>query len=411
MSQNLLLNQPKGDTPSQGPARRGALARRPVIAHPVAVACLAGVALVYGLPLALALASVTPGPWNEPDVAVTVWNAWWLGQGLAGSAEVLRTTAILAPLGADLTLHAFGPLFSLVALPFVPWLGYVGAVNVAVLVTLFLNGAVVYWLLNREIRQSAAALGAAFLMVAVPVTSELFGGRAAAASLWTVAAALGSAGSLMDRPRVWNVMGLALALVAALLSDLQLFLSALVWLAIYLAGRIVRAGRMSLGASRLKALGISLVAGLLPFVVIYVPALWRGPARGYPLPSVEDLTAESFRLADYMDLRLIQLEFGYEFLAAVVLTLFLFGRRAEYRVWLGGALVFLVLALGPSLQTTSIPLPPALATTVPLLALIDAPRRFMLPALLGMTGVAAFLCARVFHRLPSRGAVAPMAFA
>ncbi len=140
------------------PLPRRFLARRPVFAHPVAVVSLALTALVYAHPLVLGFGSVAPGVWSQQGVAVTVWNAWWFDQGMTGGAQVLHTGAILAPFGADLRLHAYGPLLSLIAIPFVPWLGYVGAVSVAVMVTLFLNGAVVYWLLNREMHQRAAAL-------------------------------------------------------------------------------------------------------------------------------------------------------------------------------------------------------------------------------------------------------------
>ena len=386
------------------------MARRPVFAHPIAIASLALTALVYAHPLVLGFGSVTPGLWSQHGVAVTVWNAWWFDQGMTGAARVFDTGAILTPFGADLRLHAYGPLFSLIALPFTRWLGYVGAVNVAVLVTLFLNGAVAYWLLNREMHQRAAALlGATFLMLAVPSTNELFGGRAATAAIWTIAAALGAAGSLLERPRVWNVAGLALALIAALFSDLQLFLAALLWLGIYLTGRVLHDGRRSFDAKRIAAIGTAGAVALAPFAALYAPALRSGPSVGYALPSSEQLAAESLRLMDYVDPWIIQSAYGYGLLAAAILTLLLFGARTEYRVWLCGALVFLLLALGPSLHPTAIALPVALATWVPLLSFIDAPRLFLIPAALGLSAVAAFLGARVFHRLPARGAVAPVA--
>ena len=91
-------------------------------------------------------------------------------------------------------------------------------------------------------------------MLAVPSTSELFGGRAATAAIWTIAATLGAAGSLLERPRVWNIAGLALALIAALFSDLQLFLAALLWLGIYLAGRVLHDGRKCFEAKRIAAI-------------------------------------------------------------------------------------------------------------------------------------------------------------
>ena len=201
-------------------------------------------------------------------------------------------------------------------------------------------------------------------MLAVPSTSELFGGRAATAAIWTIAATFGAAGSLFERPRVWNIAGLALALIAALFSDLQLFL----------AGRVLHDGRKCFEAKRIAAIGTAVAVALAPFIALYAPTLRSGPSTGYALPSSEQLAAESLRLVDYVDPWIIQSAYGYGFLAAAVLALLLFAGRTEYRVWLCGALVFLLLALGPSLHPTAIALPVALATWVPLLEFIDAPR-------------------------------------
>ncbi|HYY87809.1 MAG TPA: hypothetical protein VFA49_03365, partial [Chloroflexota bacterium] len=79
----------------------------------------------------------------------------------------------------------------------------------------------------------------------------------------------------------------------------------------------------------------------------------------------------------------------------------LFRSRGGYRLWLLGGLGCLLLALGPALQPTSVPLPFAALGLWPPLAQFRTPSRLTMPAALGLAVALGYALAPLFRRVPS----------
>jgi len=381
--------------------------------HLPAFACLAVVSVIYAWPLIAHLTTSIPGTANDHDVATMVWNVGWVERALNGDGGLLHTHAVVIPFGADLRLHAYGLLQGLLAYPFTGWLGVVGAFNLVLVATLFLNGAVGYALVQREVQNSAAALTAAVcLMFGAPLLFFLKTGRPSFASIWIICGALLATASLLDRPRIWKGLALGLLLVAGLLTDFQIVFFTALWLALFGAYRLFRQGREILDRPRLIALAIAGALFTGSFLLLYYPALSSASSRGYPSPTLDDMAAYSFRYWDYVNPRVIPYAYGYDFLAAAVGAVVLFRRRRGYLFWLLGSVALLVLALGPYLQPTHVPLPFAAFDLWHPLRQFRTPGRLTMIALIGLAVTAGFVLAHLLRRVRLRPiAIGLVAFA
>src|SRR4051794_24867035 len=116
----------------------------------VSLLVIAGVALVYAWPLASRLTTAMPGTSGDLDVATFVWNVGWTRDALDHGYDILHTDTVLIPFGADLRLHTYGLLQGLMAYIPQELLGVVGAFNLIVLTTLWLNGVAAYALVEYE---------------------------------------------------------------------------------------------------------------------------------------------------------------------------------------------------------------------------------------------------------------------
>lgn len=373
--------------------------------HCVAVVVLFAVALTYSWSVASNLTSAIPGTPRDHDVAAFVWNVGWVKHALETEAELLRTNSVLIPMGADLRLHTYGLLFGLMAYPFTPLLGVVGAYNLVLIAMLFLNGAASYALVHREVgRWPAALVAAVCVMLRPPLLYHFTVGRPSFSSIWIVVGALLSLRSLLDHPRPANVVFLGGFMVAALFMDFQLVLFAFIWLSLYGCYRVWRNGwSKTLGFTRAAALTAAAAIFLAPFFWIFFPAL---TAEGYSLPRLEDMAAYSYRFWDYADLKVAPLIYGYEFLAAGVGAVVLFGRRGPYRFWLAASLFLMVLTLGPTLQPTDFPLPFRALTVWFPLRHFRTPYRLLMVAHLGLGVVAGYFLRDLLGRIRSRQALA-----
>jgi len=353
------------------------------------------VGAAYAWPLLGSLKTAIPGGPADHDVATMVWNVGYVFRALSSEAGLLTTDAVLVPFGADLRLHTYGLLQGLAAAPVVPLLGVPGAFNLVLVATLVLNGLAGYALMRAQGGSHTAALVAATcLMLAVPLLDQLRVGRPTFASVWIVACALIVAGSLVDAPRLWKGLLLGVVLVAALLTDFQIVFFCGVWLAIY--------GIAHFRTRHAAALAAGGLVFLMPFGVLFYPALAGAAAAGYPQPLPADMLEYSFRIRDYVDSTVVPRAYGFELGAAAVAGAVVLWRCRRFWVWLGGALVCLVLALGPYLQPTDVPLPFALLSTWPPLAQFRTPYRMAMPAALGLAVVLALVLTRLSLRLPSR---------
>jgi hypothetical protein len=369
-----------------------------VTRHLLAGACLLVVALVWAWPLVTSLTTAFPGGPKDLDVATMVWNVGYIHRQLAQGGDLLTTRSVLVPFGADLRLHTYALLHGLAVSPLVGWLGVVGAYNVALLATLALNGWLAYALIYTETRHAPAALiGATCLMLASSVLFQVRVGRPAFASLWIVAGALLAARAiLLGRAGLLSGVVLGLLLVSALLADFQVMLFTGLWLALY----GLYQARALVHPIRLAAMGLALAIVALPLTVVFGPALVDAEAAGFPRPTLDDMQVYAFRVWDYVTPETIADAHGFEYLLAVPLAVMAPRRRGEQLwVWLIGAVVFLVLALGPYLEPTRTQLPFALFGQLSPLAQFRTPSRLVMPAVLGLSVVLGYALAALLPRL------------
>jgi hypothetical protein len=307
---------------------------------------------------------------------------------------------VLVPFGADLRLHTYGLLQGVLAEPLVLWLGVVAGFNVIVVLTLLLNGVTTYALVVREARSApAAVLAATCCMLASPILAQLRVGRPSFGSVWLVAGAVLAAGSLLDRPHAWKGIALGGLLLGALVSDFQIALFAAIWLIVYGVYRAWRDRGALVSRGHVVAIGLAAALAGLPFLLVYYPALARADAAGYPRPALDDMLPYSFRLVDYADPLVIPHVYGFDLLVGALAASALFRWRGVYRVWLVGGGVCLLLALGPSLQPTELPLPFAALGVWPPLAQFRTPSRLAMPAVFGLSVVLGLAVAPVLRRV------------
>jgi hypothetical protein len=351
-----------------------------------ALGLLAAVTIVYAWPLLAHVSTAIPGGPTDRDVATMVWNVGWVHHALMSGAPLLRSDDVLVPFGADLRLHTYGLLQGLLAAPLAATLGVVAAFNLMLVGTLLLNGVLLYALVARLSGSPPAALVAATcFMLAGSLLDQLRVGRPTFASLWIVVAAILVMRSLLERPRLWHGAALGALLLIALLTDFQIVLFCGLWLAL-IGGYRVR-------IRHLAPLALAGVLAAIPFAVLFLPAL---SADDYPRPTPGDMQEYSFRVWDYLDPQVVPHAYGFELGLAALAALFV--RRG--RLWLVGGLVFLVLALGPFLQPTQVPLPFAALSLWPPLAQFRTPYRLAMPAVLGLAVVLGLVLAWLFARWP-----------
>jgi hypothetical protein len=361
-------------------------------------------ALAWAAPLAARLATAIPGTPADLDVVTMVWNVWWVQQALETNAPLLRSDRILVPFGADLRLHTYGTLPAAIVWPIAHWSGVVVAFNVMVLATVVLNGWMGY-LLFRSLptRPPAAFMAAAALMLSGPVLDQIRVGRPIFASIWITCTALILARRLVAHPTVGSAAALGAALVAALFTDFQMLLFTLLWIAMLGAWAVCRERGLDWARAGAGLLALAVLAA--PFGLIFFPALAGAAAAGIPAPSLTEADNYSFRWWDYLTPSVMPRALGgFELIAALAVSPFVARRDPRVRFWLLGGGLLLLLALGPTLKFTGIPLPFSLLTTWPPMQHFRTPYRLTIPAVIGAAAVAALLLDRLLARLSSRHA-------
>jgi hypothetical protein len=372
--------------------------------HPMAVCVLLGVTVLYFWPLVVKMSEAIPGTGNDLDVATFVWNVGWVKSALEGGGSLFFADKVLLPFGADLRLHTYGLLQGVMAYPFTNLLGVVGAFNLILIVTYFLNGLAVYSLIYIEVRQILPALvAAAWAMLATPMLFHFRVGRPSFAAIWIVVLAILALRRLLNGPKPGNVVVLGLLLVAALVSDLQILFYAALWLAIIGLGILLAEGKSLLDKKRVLGLVAAGLIVFLPFIFIYYPAFAEMSSGDFPEATLDGMMGYSFSMEHYLTPALVRYAYGgYEMLLASVAAVVLFRWRGPYRLWLVGAAFFFILALGPYLQPTRIPMPFAAFSLWGPLGQFRTPGRLTLPAIIGLAVVAGFLLAYLRPRIRSR---------
>lgn len=359
-------------------------------------------ALAWAAPIAQRLGTHLPGTPADVDVASMVWNVAWVQRAIETPATLLRSDAILVPFGADLTSHTYGLFPAALVWPIAYVSGALIAFNVMLLGTLALNGWLGYALFrDLGVSRAAAAAGAAALMLSGPALEQFRVGRPIFAAIWVTCAALIATRRLLLRPTVAWTIALGGALVAALFTDLQILLFTAIWIGWIVTWHVV--AERGIEVRRTLALAAAMAIVAAPFFLIVYPAF---TGNALPVPARDEAVRYSFRWWDYLAPAIVPRAVGgYELAIAAIFGLLLLRHDERLRPWWFGAVVLFVLALGPTLKFTGLPMPFALFSWWPPLAQFRVPSRLTIPAVIGLAAVLALLLDRVFRKMRDRHAL------
>lgn len=358
-------------------------------------------ALTWAAPLLLRLHTHMPGTPADLDVATMVWNVGWAQRAIDTGGSLLYSDAVLIPFGADLRAHTYGLFPALLVYPIARGFDALAAFNVMLLATLVLNGWLGYALFRQIGAGSAGSMVAAgALMLSGPSLDQIRVGRPIFAAIWITCAALIAAHRLLARPAIGSTLILSLALIAAAFTDLHMLLFTVLWLiglALWFFAR-----ERDRGASRVLALATAAAIAAVPFLTILYPA-FSSDASPLATPGYEEAVRYSYRWWDYLAPPVIPHALGgYELALAAGAGVVLLRHDARLRFWLAGALVLFVLALGPELKFTGLPMPFAMFSWWEPLAQFRTPSRLAIPAAIGLAAVMALVADRLFGRWSRR---------
>ncbi len=171
-------------------------------------------AVVWTFPLVLHLSTHLPGA-GIGDNATFLWNFWWMRAARASGASFFHSAYLLAPVGADLTLHTHTALPAFVGATLLGRFSAATALNVTTLASLALNGFCAYLLAWRTVRQRGSAILAGVIFGTSPYLAAHLNGHFNLTTAWTIPLlALGIVDALRGSIR-WAVFaGLMLAATA-----------------------------------------------------------------------------------------------------------------------------------------------------------------------------------------------------
>jgi hypothetical protein len=360
------------------------------------------VALAWSAPIAQRLGTHVPGTAADLDVASMVWNVAWVQRAIETPATLLRSDAVLVPFGADLRAHTYGLLPATLAWPVAHGFGALTAFNVMLIGTLALNGWFGFALFcDLGVSRIAALAAAASLMLSGPAVDQFRVGRPIFAAIWVTCAALLATRRVLARPTARWTIALGGALTAALFTDLQILLFTVIWIGWIVIWHV--ASERGIDARRAVALAAAIAMVAAPFLLIMYPAF---SGHGFPVPDRDEAVRYSFRWWDYFTPSIVPRAVGgYEVAIAAVTGLFLLRREPRLRVWWFGAMGLFVLALGPTLKFTGLPMPFALFSWWPPLSQFRVPSRLTIPAVIGLAAVYSLLLDHLFRRMRIRQAI------
>ena len=352
---------------------------------------------------------------RDQDLLNVYWGNWWVRRALATGHNPYQTHYLLYPTGFDLTTFAFSPFLALLSIPLRWVVSSPVAYNLIVLATIVLSGIAMEQLVHYLTGKVWAARVAAITFVMAPcLAAERFAHLNLAMLAWIPWAALFLT-RIMREAHLRDVWLFSLVVGLAFLTRLHVGALVLLFSGIYLVATIVIKGR----AWPRRAWFLLLAAGLLSMLIV-IPLGLR-LSRLLAEPGGENVLREG---AEYHQTDLLAYVlppnahplFGrwtaplyaerfpsndryWAYLGFVPLALALyvgFARPAQAGPWLLTALVFIILALGPSLRVggtlyRGIKLPYAWAEDLFSAVGFDVPNRFNLatmPALSVLVGLA-----------------------
>jgi hypothetical protein len=354
-----------------GPVRLRTAAARPWVRELAVLAAFLAAGVAATWPLASYITGRLPA---TRDVAVYVWDLWWVAHQIIHLHNPWSTTYMAAPVGLQLAYHTLVPLLGVVMLPVTLAFGPSAAYNLLLIVLPGLAGYAMYraarlWLPTRV---GAIAAGAFFGLSGMLTYQDWYHINIAYGTAF-LPVTLEAAVRLRRTPATGQAVILGVVLAGCLLVNQESALMALILAALVLVPWLAGSRTLAVAVTRLRAL----VAAGAAFVVVGSPQLLAmihqtraGGTTSMPtwlgyttwVANVSDLFAPSPRLANdpglaglgrlfYWQTSLENLNtFGVMLSALAVLGLIVSWRRRSAwllaLLWLGAA----VLALGPVLK-------------------------------------------------------------
>ena len=265
----------------------------------------AGVAVTW--PLATYITGRLPA---TRDVAVYVWDLWWVAHQVVHLQNPWSTTYMAAPVGLQLAYHTLVPLLGVVMIPVTLAFGPSAAYNLLLIVLPGLSGYAMYraarlWLPTRA---GAIAAGAFFGLSGMVTYQDWYHINIAYGTLF-LPVTLEAAVRLRRKPTIGQGVILGVVLACCLLVNQESAVMALILAALVLAGWLVRSGTLEVAVTRLRAVvaaGTAFIVAGSPQLIAMIQQTRSGGTASAPgwlgyttwVANVQDLFAPSPRLAD-----------------------------------------------------------------------------------------------------------------
>ena len=240
------------------PGLGGLLAGHPVRQHLVAAACFIAAGIAVSWPRVTYLAGKLPA---TRDAGAYVWGFWWVAHQVEHLGNPWRTTAIAAPVGAQLGLHALMPLPDLIMMPVTMIFGPSASYN---LLSALMPGLLCYamyraarlWLPSQS---GAIAAGAFFGLSSMLVWRSWYHLNLALGALF-LPIALEAAVRLTRRPGWRSAVILGVVLAAAILTDQEIAVLVIILVVLTLVAWLARP---PYSAAKLAPVGLAALATLV----------------------------------------------------------------------------------------------------------------------------------------------------
>ena len=411
-------------------ARAGRTAGHPALhrkgTHLLVLLAYASVAVATTWPLVARLTTHLPG--GTTDTLVHYWNGWWVGRALSTGQTPFYTPLLFHPAGISLTTHNFAWLNSAAWLALRPWVGGFAAYNLTLLANLAACGFAAFLLARDLTGDGGAAFLAGLIYQCWPFRLAQLDHPNLISTQWIPLFMLFLIRTV--RRGRWQdgvLAGTFLALTGY--TRWQLLIPAAILGGIYLVCALPTrwAPRPRQGLALLLAGGVAALALAPP--VLLMARQWRAastdllvegeettmqtdllayltPSGSHPL--LADLTQPAYEryYADRSQGRRFPAYVGFAALALALLGMW----RARWTAlpWLGTALVFVSLALGPVLRAngqlyTAVPMPYRTWGRVFVVRLLRFPDRFNMFLALPVAVLAAYGAGSVLARARRRG--------
>lgn len=345
---------------------------------------------------------------------------WWFKEAILNRSQLYFTPYLYYPHGASLLLHTLSPINALLSLPIHALIGLVAAYNVMVFVSLMLSAYASY-LLAYDVTEDyhAAFVGGVAFLCSGFMLSQAMNHLNLLSAEFLIFSIL-ALRRAVARPHWTRILWAVCCLLLTILGDWQYFLYAVLWAGCYVLALLWQERRLKPSVPVIIAVSCAMLLSL-PLLL---------PTAQLAASTASADTGEEFRLkysADLLDLFIpstlhsivgpwaanaqsykadIHAENKTAYLGIVLLSLAIVGiRQHKSRFWLGTAIFFALLALGPQLQIagrlTGIPLPAALLYQFFFIRISRFPVRFIVIALLALSVLSAIGMRRLLSILRS----------